>query len=675
MASKEAGIKLTLTAAGFSSGLKGAEKETAAAGGRMGKALSKGLSDGVKEGVDSLKAKVSSIKSGVASLAGVTGVIGAGAGFAEMVKGAMAVEGQMKKFAYAVKAGSGEALNFRDVQKEVQATAVATGQSAEELGTVLAESFRATGDSKFARESLKAIAVAATATREPIETMGKLGAELGDKFGIGSGEIGDALATAYASAQKGGVTLEDMAEKMGQIGANAKEAGLTGTEGFKKMIALMNVSDDAMGNMRKGLPAVAGLLDQLGTKAERNKTMMKLGIVGGGKGDVTQTIGEILKKTGGNKDKLAVAFAGPQLQFLTELGSKYAQTFKETGGSVKDKTAAALAAYEDALKGASTTHKSFSEMEKDAEGARPIQKAMERIKEAFSNPEFTTAIVRLMNLMPKLAEVIAGVVDFASEHPYAAAGIGAGAMVGKEVLGGVASAGIKSLFAGAGRAVAVEAVAGMAGTAAASAGGGIAASFVGALVSGPGLIAIGVAIAAAFAAKAIADASAEREKMKEDAADKGEQQLAGEQGGSGNGADSGSAFMDRDENGRWKRFTPGDFDSPAAFDARKEELFAKRKAAADEHNNGWEPGFAGVPYSQDQGFSFLEDNGGRAATKAPTAQAAGFNAEQTALLAQMLGGLKGELKVRVINASDIGGAGGSGGTGGPRPGHAAGKGK
>jgi hypothetical protein len=194
-------------------------------------------------------------------------------------------------------------------------------------------------------------------------------------------------------------------------------------------------------------------------------------------------------------------------------------------------------------------------------------------------------------------------------------------------------------------------------------------------VSGPGLIAIGVAIAAAFAAKAIADAAEERERMKDAAADKDEQQLEGEQGGSGNGAASGSAFMERDENGQWVRREVGDFGSPAEFDARKEEVLGKRKATADEHNNGWEPGFAGVPYSQDQGFSFLEDNGGRAAKKAAGGQAASFNAEQTALLTQMLGGLKGELKVRVMNASDIGGAAGPARTGGPRPGHKAGAGK
>jgi hypothetical protein len=113
----------------------------------------------------------------------------------------------------------------------------------------------------------------------------------------------------------------------------------------------MNLADNSTGNLKKGITAVGGVLDALGTKANAAKVFMKLGIdPGKAKGDVTAQIGQILQATKGNKDKLAVAFQGEQLKLLVDLGKTYAGAFDATKGDVKAKTAAALGAYQEALK-------------------------------------------------------------------------------------------------------------------------------------------------------------------------------------------------------------------------------------------------------------------------------------------------------------------------------------
>ncbi len=81
------------------------------------------------------------------------------------------------------------------------------------------------------------------------------------------------------------------------------------------------------------------------------------------KGDATDVLGSILKKTGGNKDKLGIAFQGEQLKLVEDLGKTYATAFKETPGDIKTKGAAALAAYREKLEQASKTQLSSADIQ------------------------------------------------------------------------------------------------------------------------------------------------------------------------------------------------------------------------------------------------------------------------------------------------------------------------
>ncbi len=441
MSDKEAKVKISVSAEGFKRGLKDAEGEAKKTGGGIQKALGEGLSKGLKGGIDSLKSALSTIKSTVGSIAGIGGLLG----FGELARGAIAAEGGYRKLAFAIRTGTGAAVEWRDIQKQVQATALATGQSGDELRQVFEDVFAETGDAEFAQKTLKGIATAATGAHEPVETIGKIAGTLNEKFGVTADQMNETLATVVGLGHKGGVSVGDMAEKLGLIGASAKEAGLSGQAGFAKVVGMLNLADNANGSFKKGIGAVTGLMEQLGDKTARTKTGMLLGT--NLKGDVTQQIGQILSKTKGNKDQLAKAFGGESLKLLVDLGRQYASAFDSTTGNVKAKTAAGLEAYQQALASAGKSNVSYSDLQKEAAdemetGEKKMAVAMEKMKQAFSKPEVTAAIEKLLGSLPKLADILADLVGFAAKHPVLA-----GAAAGAGVFGqGALSQGIPALI-------------------------------------------------------------------------------------------------------------------------------------------------------------------------------------------------------------------------------------
>lgn len=662
---KEAGIKLTLRADAFKSGLRGLEGDAKASGARMGASMRKSLSDGLKGGLDTLKAAGSALKGTIGTIGSLAGGLGGVAGTVALAQGAVKAEKQFKALSFAIRAGTGETVNFRDLQKDAQAVAVRTGQSVEDLGHVMDKVFDATGDADYARQSLATIGTVALATSKPVELVGKVAAELGDKFGVSSADLKGALTDAFAVAKKGGVTFEDMAEKLEQIGANAKEAGLSGVDGFRQMMALMNLSDDALGNMRKGLPAVAALLDQLGTKAERNKVLMKAGldpskVQGGAMG----ALRSLVQKSGGDRDKLAsYGFSGNTLQLVAEMGRSYATSYKDASGTPAEKTAAGLDALDAAFKRAGQSTMTFAQMEAEAAAnAKSAQAqmdiAIEKLKVAFSRPEFIGAITKLMDRFPPAVDKLVDLLNFAGDHPVAAAAGGAAAIGGWGFLKAALPTMVRAAFTS-GAPAAAPAIVGALSSGGVVAGAGIGTAL---LAAAPY---IGGALALAYLAKVAVDAGEEREKQKDDATDRGMQQLEGEQGGTGNSNASGSSFWGRDANGVLKRMTPEDFASPADFDAERERL-AQVGGRVDLERAGWTGAPALLP--GDAPFDFMRDNGGTAeagARKAAKPESRGMSKEDAALFAAMMARTK--LQVEVVNMPQAALGGPNAGTPTPGP--------
>lgn len=411
MADKEATLKLTLKSDGFKAGLNDAEKAAAKAGANMGKGLAKGLSDAGKAGIDALKGSLMSLKNAIGTVAG----IGGGLGLVDMARRAIEGAAQFRKLSAQIRFGTGEMIAWRDIQKDAQATALKFGHTTEEVGKSISDLYAAVGDPKFAKEASKVVAEFATGAHEPLEVMTNLAGGLNEKFGVTAQQLPDVLASVVSLGNKGGVSVADLADKIGIIGANARVAGLDGAKGFGTMVSWLNVADNATGTLKKGITGVSGIIDAIATGSIKQPLQQKLGIdldkLKKSGADFNKIVGTIFEKTGGKESKLAQIFSGDQLKVISELGRTYAQSFEETKGDVKAKTKAGLEAYEAALKEAGKTQVDANAIREEAarEMETPEKKiatALEKLAQTFTSEKFTKAFEQLGEFLPKVIEQV-----------------------------------------------------------------------------------------------------------------------------------------------------------------------------------------------------------------------------------------------------------------------------
>jgi TP901 family phage tail tape measure protein len=397
-------------------------------------------------GISSVGDKLKSIGGEVKRLASMAGTLGGAFTLGGAAHAAIKLETSYRNLAFAVRAGTGEAVNFKALMRDGQAIATKWSRYNDEVADTVKSLYEEVGDIGFAKKGAEEVAKAATATGASMGTLSSIAGTLNEKFDVTAEQLPDALATVVSAANKGGASLEGMGEKLGVLGASAKLAGLSGVEGFGKVVALLNVADNATGSFKKSLTAVTGVLDTLGDPEKVKKMEAQLGTSlrdkkGGVRADALE---RIVQRTGGQREKVEKVFGGEQAKLLVELGKSYASAFKETTGDVKTKTAAGIAAYREALDQASKSQLTAADMAKQAQEnletpQAKFQTAMNTLEAAMHKPEIIKAMNALAAALPKLADVIAKVIGWVADNPMTAAGGVAGAMVGKSFLEGALS--------------------------------------------------------------------------------------------------------------------------------------------------------------------------------------------------------------------------------------------
>lgn len=668
---KTAGIKLTLQSQGFNNGLKKAEDDAKKSGSRMGGAFKEALSSGLKAGLDAVKSTFSTIKDTVLSIGGLAG----GIGVVEMLRGAVTAEHGFRKLAFAIRAGTGAGVDFQQMQKNVQAIAVKTGQSTEELGATLAHVFKETGDAKFAQASIETIATAATGTGEELEALGQISAVLNQKFGITAEQLPDALAMVYSAANKGGASLQDLGEDFGELGGKARSLGATGTEGLQKMLTLTNMAKVESGKFSQAMTALPQIFDAI---LERGKDWkVKFGIetvdAKGKPLDPYQIIKNIVTKTKGDRTKLAeLGFGGEGLQTLMGLSKSFSGALNANGTNVKE----AQASYDEALAKAGESTMKWNDIQLNASyEAESTEKrfavALEKLKATFAKPEITDAINKLAESLPKLADVVAEVVGFAAKNPALAAGGLVGAQFGSAAFGGAAQSLISSMIQSAMSKGGAGAAATVAESAATSAGGNIAKGFLGSLTAGTGLALVGAAIATAFVANAMLSNEEKAKEEKTNAARTGEKFFEGGGGVSGAGVAEGMGGSGQNYE-MFKDPTTGE-ETPIPVDSlarekfmtevlpngmTREEMMGTQKAQAflaPSDAGPSDPNAFMTPDDTTAASSLMPYSG---AFSPPKAQGGGGKDSgiDAKLLAEMLGAK--ELRVKIMNPEAIGRAAG-----------------
>lgn len=677
---KTAQIRVDIKPDGAKAGIKAIGDETSRTASGMKSALSGALSEGMKGGTDAVKGLLSTVKSAAGMIGGLLG----GLGLAEMVKGSLEATAKWGALSAGIRFAGGSARDATGVMKQLQQTAIETAHDSMQLVDVFEGIRGETGSIDYATDSIEDVATAARGAHKPLEQMGAIAGTLNEKFGIAAGgDLQDTLADVVGLSEKGGVSFEDMAEKLGLIGAYAKEAGLSGREGFGSIVGLLNVADNSTGSFKKGLTAVGGLLEQLGSGAGKSKIGAALGISGGAlKGDAISQIEAIMKATKGQKANLEKAFGGEQLKLLVDMGKTYSAAFDETKGNVKTKSEAATAALRSALGDASKsavtwadiTTEAASEMQKSPQ---KIASATEKLRQAFQSEKFQESLGKIIDKLPALAELIAKIVGFAVDNPAAA---------GAAVIGGTFAKGaLESIITGAFKSGASAAAPTLASAIAGGAP-GLASSL--APLMGPIGLALGASIAIMLVAS-MHQAKLDQEKRDAEAKD-AQNMLTGNKGPLGGahkiaGALEGAGAGEIDPQGAISDATAG---QATAGEAQRDKVMQERlagkskQAAADlllgnklagkyGFGNTESPmGAAGTsadPFAY--GFSGAKSTPGAAAApgaaSAPAGGGGGGGAATPAWDPQLLAAMMGksvagqELKVRVTNPNDIGGSGGA----------------
>lgn len=468
---RDARVRLNLEAAGFVTGLRAVEeraKDVEEAVEDIGDGAEKAsrktglLSSSMKSGFGAAKSSLaelgSTLKSTLATAATLGGALSVGTG---LHKAEDLIE-SYKNMAFALEAGTGAAKDWREIQADVEGIGGRWKLSNDKVAASYRALYDDIGDLEFAKAATEEVAKAHVATGASMESLTAIAGQLNEKFSVTGKDLPDAMAAVISAANKGGVGIDDLAGKLGAVGASAKLLGMEGKAGLGQVIGMLNLGDAATGSFKKNVSAVSALLDTFADPDKVKAIEKSMGVKLTTKtGDIRKdALDTILKKSGGASEKLALAFTGDALKLATAFGSTYQKAFTETEGTVKQKTAAALEAYKASLAEAGKQTLNAAQLdaqatERLADPKRQLDDALNKFTKAFENEKVIHAVEKLADKMPQLAEVLGDVVGFAADHPMlaGAAFVGAkplasgGASFAGEAIGGLAKAQWKSFGA------------------------------------------------------------------------------------------------------------------------------------------------------------------------------------------------------------------------------------
>jgi hypothetical protein len=451
MATKEASVKLTLNSGSFTGGMR----EIARVAADTGRKIGDGIKGPALAGFRAVKSSIAETTSTLKSTIKTAATLGGAFSFGSAVKNALDVTGAFKNLAFAIRAGTGRVVDWRDLMKDAQADALAFGRSTEEMASTFKTVWDEVADVDFAKAAMAEVGKAATATGESAEGLARIAGTLNEKFGITAKELPQTFADVISLGNQGGVTIADMGAKLEVLGASAKAAGMTGVDGFRKLIAMANLGDNSLGGFKKNVAAVTQFLDLMATRGQQKNIKLMFGVDvkdpnTGKMKDQVKVLEEIFAKTHGKQEDLEKVFTGGEAKLIVDLGKNYAKVFDETKGDIKTKTAAASAAYRKSLEDAAKSNLTAAELQKQAQErvkgpSKQFEVALERLKQSFTKPEMIDALVRFSQVLPPAVDAITKVLKMAMEHPAAAAAVVAGLKLGAPFLQGAMTAAAPSI--------------------------------------------------------------------------------------------------------------------------------------------------------------------------------------------------------------------------------------
>jgi hypothetical protein len=438
MSDRPARVRLMLDSGAFIGGLQTVAQQSES----VGKRISKGLGGWGIAGLERLGGTLTGLGSKAMSAAKWGLALGGSFSLAEAAKDAMAMESTYKNIAFAIEASTGQATRWQAVQSSVKDAADKWANSDENVAAAMKLIHDETGDANFASGAISSVAKASLASQGAGKDMGILAviaARVREQFGLMPSQMDDALASVIGLGAKGGVPLDDLAAKLGVVGAAAKAMGHKGKEGLNFALGMLSMAKESAGGMRKATMAATSFMEELGNAEKLKDIEKKLHIrVTSKKGEIApDAIEKILVKTQGKPAELAKIFTGESWKLVTALGKPYAEAFAAAKGTKPERQQAALDAFHRAVQEAAKQTLSAADVEKEATKRLDSPKAMmlkalNELEDVFAQPEMMNALKTMARIAPKLADGLAKLLSFAVSEPWAAAAVAIPALIAKD---------------------------------------------------------------------------------------------------------------------------------------------------------------------------------------------------------------------------------------------------
>lgn len=417
--------------------------------------------DAMGKGIDaakgSLRGMLSTAKDGLTTLASLGGAFTA----ANAMKQAVELNARFRHLAETASDASGRMVSYRDIQTEVERATALTSRTSDEMTASFEGLIDATGDLEFTRSALKSIGTAATGTGKDVGLLTQLAGTLNEKFGVAADQLDGAFATVIGNARKGGPTMEEFAAVADQLGSNLIQAGMRGEKGLSFLLGSLNAVNNDMGDVGKSAAGVGKLLLNLGKGSELKAMAKDLGIDPNklvNEKDAIARLQKILSFGKKGLDTLKANFVGPEEQkalkiLFTDPFEQALERAKASGLKGKDAVDQALRVLEGQIGEFGKTSVTAAVIQKRAAEAAQspqanLRRALERLNQAFGQPEMLEAIDDLSKLLPDLAKWFAKIISFAAKSPLLAGGMAIGGRVGGSFLAGAAQELLKAHLAG-----------------------------------------------------------------------------------------------------------------------------------------------------------------------------------------------------------------------------------
>jgi hypothetical protein len=449
---REAAIRITLNNGSFVSSMDGIVDKSKKVGSAIKANLSaafKGVGgEGMKGASDSIKGMVGGMRDAVSTAA----TLGGGIGFGMLVKKASDLREKVRDIEFQINKTGKASADWRDILATVQSASDATGRSSQELADIYEGLFAATGDADFAKAAIEPIGHAATASGQDINKLADAAQMLQRKFGATAETLPGMLAAFVEKTDAGGLSLDALGNKFALMAGEAAEAGFSGTEGLNSLLGMMTMLDSRIGE--KSEPAMKKLFQILKDGSKDLKAFSK---ESGLKFSPDMNAVEKLRKVLGSEKgraKMAEKLGGDSRVVFDELSKPFDAAFsqaKSSGAKTKDATEEGLKAWDRAMAemGKSTIdYARIVEESKQGQEEDPqakLNKAIEKISQKFTEPKMLEALDQLSDALPKMANGMIKLLDFAVNHPVLAGGAFVAGKVATGAASGMAEQGVKNL--------------------------------------------------------------------------------------------------------------------------------------------------------------------------------------------------------------------------------------